>query len=88
MSFINMPDEEKRIVRGIVKARNNLEKTDYISDKLIIAVVHYVLTGDKSKVIEMYNEYMTQIDNRQLDRDKINALQEELKRMAQQTAGD
>ena len=73
-----METERFNKMKEISKLLGELYATDYITDKLLIAVVHYILTDDKSKVIEMYNEYKLQIDDRQLNRDKINALRKEL----------
>lgn len=60
----------------ISKLKCKLHNTDYIDNKLAEANAKYVVTGDNTDVIRIYNEYRDLIKQRQAWRDEINALEE------------
>lgn len=69
------------ICKQIDLLRAQLKDKDYIACKLAEAIAEYIVldTGDKSKLIAIYNEYQETIKNKESWRDEINALEEELK---------
>ena len=77
-----MPTREQTIawekqVR-IDELKYKLAKDDYIDNKLAEANAKYVVTGDSTDVVRIYNEYRDLIEQRQAWRDEINALEKEL----------
>ena len=79
----------KEIEHRIMFLKYNLRKTDYIARKFTEAVVRYILSdnGDKAELIALYNEYKETIDNATAWREEINALEEELKAVQNDTDG-
>lgn len=65
----------------IADLKATLCRTDYISSKLVEAVAEYLVAdnGDKSKLVAIYNEYQEVIKSKQMWRDEINLLEQELK---------
>lgn len=58
-----------------------LRKTDYITDKLTETIVEYIVNGNRSKVVELYNEYKDVLTKRQQYRDEVNELEAQLQAM-------
>ena len=76
-------------IKKINELKANLYNTDYISSKLAEVIAEYLISdnGDKSKLVAIYNEYQETIKNKQAWRDEINALEEELKAVQNDTDG-
>lgn len=81
--------KENQIIAKITELKIKLNNTDYISSKLAEAIVEYLVSdnGDKSKLVAIYSEYQETIKNKQAWRDEINALEEELKAVQNDTDG-
>lgn len=69
-----MSEEMKRYIELL----NNFRRTDYITDKLVEAIVEYIIHGDRSKVLSLYSEYESIIEQRKAWREEINELQRKL----------
>lgn len=70
---------EESVIQGkIDELQYELRKADYISDKLIAAVVGYIVSGDNSEVLAMYEEYKTVLEQRKMYRAQINELERQL----------
>ena len=74
-------DRQTEIFVKILRLKRKLKDSDYIASKLAEAIAEYLVvnTGDKSKLVAIYNEYQEALKNKQAWRDEINALEEELK---------
>lgn len=59
----------------ITQLKQNLEKTDYIADKLAEAIAEYIATGNNTNVLALRARYAEQLQDRQSWRDKINELE-------------
>ena len=70
---------ETKILRKIELLQLQLYKTDYVDNKLAQAIKSYILTGDKTPVIAIEQEYGKDFAQRQAWRDEINLLEEQLK---------
>lgn len=57
--------------RQIAELKSQLAGTDYIANKLTEAIVKYIETGDNTKLVELSKKYETQLEQRQLWRDRI-----------------
>ncbi|MBQ9113909.1 MAG: hypothetical protein IJY05_03195 [Clostridia bacterium] len=71
-------NEISEIETKINSLKLNLHKTDYITSKFTEAIVKYIVFDDKSKVLELYAEYQSEIQNRENLRAEINELETEL----------
>lgn len=69
-------DEEKLYI-----LQTNLEKTDYIANKLAEANAEYIVTEDKTKLIELRNKYSKELADRETWRKEIDSLKEKLKNL-------
>ena len=58
----------------ILELQFKLTKTDYIDNKLTEAIVEYILTEDKTKLIELRTKYAKELANREQWRKEINVL--------------
>lgn len=67
------------LLDNIQRLKRKLAQTDYISSKLTEATAEYIVKGDNTAVVNIYNEYREVIAQRQAWRDEINALEEQLK---------
>lgn len=65
----------------IDKLTQNLIKTDYIANKLAEANAEYIVTEDKTKLIELRNKYSKELADRETWRKEIDSLQEKLKNL-------
>ena len=65
----------------IIKLTNNLASTDYIANKLAEANAEYIVTEDKTKLIELRNKYSKELADRETWRKEIDSLQEKLKNL-------
>lgn len=74
---------KERIIRlnKILKYKRELEKTDYITDKLTEAIAESLITANNARLLSLYAEYKTVLDQRQAWRDAINTMEEELRLM-------
>lgn len=72
------PTDKELAEQEISKLKQNLADTDYISNKLAEAVSKYIATGDNTEVVELRTKYSKQLEDRQLWRDKINELEQEV----------
>ena len=63
----------------IIKLTNQLSKTDYIANKLAEANAEYIVTEDKTKLIELRTKYAKELADRESWRKEIDSLQEKLK---------
>ena len=73
----------ERIIRlnKIAKYKRELEKTDYITDKLTEAIAESLITANNARLLSLYAEYKPVLDQRQAWRDAINTMEEELRLM-------
>ena len=62
-----------------------LDKTDYISNKLAEAITEYIVTEDKTKLVELHTKYTKELANREQWRKEINVLETQLKQLTNQT---
>ena len=67
----------------IFKLRKQLENTDYIATKLAEANAEYIVTEDKTKLIELQTKYAKDLANREQWRKEVNDLQDKLKALEQ-----
>lgn len=58
-----------------------LQKTDYIANKLAEAVSKYISTGDNTDVLLLREKYALELVNRETWRKEIDSLQEKLKNL-------
>ena len=74
---------KERIIRlnKILKYKRELEKTDYITDKLTEAIAESLITANNARLLSLYDEYKPVLDQRQAWRDAINTMEEELRLM-------
>lgn len=70
---------KKEYIDRYIELMNNFRRTDYITDKLVEAIVEYIIHGDSSKVLSLCSEYESAIEQRKAWRAEINELQEKLK---------
>ena len=71
--------QEELKQKQIIKLTQNLEKTDYIANKLAEAVSKYISTGDNTDVLLLREKYALELANREAWRKEIDKLQQELK---------
>lgn len=76
--YVPYTEKEYAEVR-INKLTQNLEKTDYIANKLAEAVSKYIATGDNTDVLLLREKYALELANREEWRKEIDKLQQELK---------
>ena len=73
-------DNKVKIIEGkILELKLKLQETDYIDHKLLKAVVNYIVTYDRTELLNLCEEYKEEIAQRQAWRDEINRLEQELK---------
>ena len=58
-----------------------LQKTDYIANKLAEANAEYIVTEDKTKLIELRTKYSKELADRETWRKEIDSLKEKLKNL-------
>lgn len=58
-----------------------LQETDYIANKLAEANAEYIVTEDKTKLIELRNKYSKELADRETWRKEIDSLKEKLKNL-------
>lgn len=63
----------------IIKLTNQLSNTDYIANKLAEANAEYIVTEDKTKLIELRTKYSKELADRETWRKEIDSLQQKLK---------
>lgn len=68
-------DNQKRVA----KLTEQLQKTDYIANKLAEANAEYIVTGDNTNVLALREEYKVELQNRASWRQEINKLENTLK---------
>ena len=78
--YIPYTEKEYAEVR-INKLTNQLQATDYIANKLAEANAEYIVTEDKTKLIELKNKYSKELADRETWRKEIDSLQEKLKNL-------
>ena len=78
--YVTYTEKEYAEVR-INKLTNNLQKTDYIANKLAEANAEYIVTEDKTKLIKLRNKYSKELADRETWRKEIDSLQEKLKNL-------
>ena len=66
---------------SILELQFKLTKTDYIADKLAEAIAEYIVTEDKTKLIELRNKYSKELADRETWRKEIDSLKEKLKNL-------
>ena len=76
--------EEELINNEISTLTEQLEKTDYIANKLAEAVSKYISTGDNTDVLLLREKYSLELSNRETWRNRIDKLQQDLKLLAKQ----
>lgn len=70
--------EKWQIIVKIEELKGKLAKDDYIDNKLTEALAIKEVTGDNTKLIEVYNQYKDILEQREQMRAEINELEEEL----------
>ena len=60
------------------KIKQLLAKRDYIDNKLTEALAIKEITGDNTKLVEVYNQYKDILEQREEMRAEINKIEEEL----------
>lgn len=78
--YIPYTEKEYAEVR-INKLTKQLEDTDYIANKLAEANAEYIVTEDKTKLIELRTKYAKELADRETWRNEIDSLQEKLKKL-------
>lgn len=76
-SRIQAEEDEKKLYI----LQTNLDKTDYIANKLAEAIAEYIVTEDKTKLIELRTKYAKKLTDREAWRKEIDSLQEKLKNL-------
>ena len=76
--------EEELTQQEISTLTEQLEKTDYIANKLAEAVSKYISTGDNTDVLLLREKYSLELSNRETWRNRIDKLQQDLKLLAKQ----
>ena len=82
-----LTEEYQNIIEGldlqkqISKFTENLNKTDYIANKLAEAVSKYISTSDNTDVLLLREKYALELANREMWRKEIDSLQEKLKNL-------
>ena len=71
--FIPYTEEEKAQMR-IAELKSLLASTDYIANKLAEANARYIITEDKTELIELQTKYSKELANRQAWREEIDKL--------------
>ena len=67
--------------RNIEYLKVQLHNTDYITGKLTEAIAESLITANNARLLSLYAEYKTVLDQRQAWRDAINTMEEELRLM-------
>ena len=62
----------------IVELKKKLYKTDYVDNKISAATAKYLVDGDKTELLALYEEYKPMLAQRQAWRDEINNLERQL----------
>jgi hypothetical protein len=70
---------EETTEETISQLKQNLSNTDYVANKLSEAIATSFVTGDNSNVIALRNKYFNILADRDVWREEINRLEEELK---------
>lgn len=79
---VYIPYTEKELDEiTINKLTDNLQKTDYIANKLAEANSRYIVTEDKTEIIELQTKYAKELADRETWRKEIDSLQEKLKNL-------
>ena len=76
------------ILNRINEIEQELDKTDYIDNKRLNAVVKFILTGDRMELEALEEEYKEEIAQREVWRDEINALEKELSEVTNDVSGE
>lgn len=69
-----LTDKEKAQMR-IAELKNLLENTDYIANKLAEANAKYIITEDKTELINLQTKYSKELEDRQTWREEIDGLE-------------
>lgn len=75
---ISVTEELNMLIYNLTK---KLVSTDYIANKLAEANAEYIVTEDKTKLIELRNKYSKELADRETWRKEIDSLQEKLKNL-------
>ena len=70
--------DKRRLEYKISSLKANLDKSDYVANKLTEALAEYIVYGNSQPVIDMYNEYFELIRQRKAWREEINTLETQL----------
>ncbi len=73
--------EEYKTHCQIQELTNKLVETDYVANKLAEANAEYIVTEDKTKLIELRTRYAKELTDRETWRKEIDSLQEKLKNL-------
>ena len=66
---------------NITELKQKLSATDYIDHKINAAMAKYLVKGDKTELLVLYEEYEPMLIQRQAWRDEINNLENQLKEL-------
>lgn len=69
------PTEKELKQNEIENLKQQLASTDYITNKLTEAIAKYIETGDNTKLVELSKKYESQLEERQLWRERIRELE-------------
>ena len=73
--------DKQNKIREIDELTNKLIETDYIANKLAEANAEYIVTEDKTKLIELRTKYSKELADRETWRKEIDSLKEKLKNL-------
>jgi hypothetical protein len=76
---IQAEDDKSKVANLQMK----LDKTDYVANKLAEAITEYIVTEDKTKLIELHTKYTKELADREEWRKEVNDLQDKLKALEQ-----
>lgn len=93
--FVKIQDGKLKLINGVLtditelieiqnqidNLTNKLYLTDYIANKLAEANAEYIVTEDKTKLIELRTKYAKELAEREEWRKEIDSLEEKLKNL-------
>lgn len=68
----------------VFELEKKLYKTDYVDNKISAATAKYLVDGDKTELLALYEEYKPMLAQRQAWRDEINELREKLYKLEEE----
>lgn len=75
VAFEHIITEEEKKQQEINLLKDNLQKTDYVANKLAEANARFILTNDKNELESLYKKYEITLAQRKIWRERIGGLQ-------------